>query len=323
MEEVIWTAAAELEEQGQLNLRISASSMAQRPFHLDGAFEALDKWSPKFQSEIFTVNTLKIHGGSPDGWSSPLLEPYSDRPDYSGPVIFPYDVRLDATMKAVRQGHFVHTHVIGDRAIREALDAFQAVREAGFADARLATGHSTLVHPDDVPRYVQNDVTINWMMEGLCQPDETNDARLGERVAYLCDFRSVADTGARLSLSADAPTAKLSPMLQIEVAMLQKSPEQTEALRDGKTGLTLEEAIRGYTMGTAHMIGWEDIIGSLEVGKRADLVVLDKNLFEIELDEIHEVNVMLTMMNGRVVHEEAVDWEVKAPQIRTDLMHDD
>ena len=320
-EENVWAAASELEEQGTLNLRISASSIAQRPFHLEGAFDALEKLSSKYQSENFTVNTLKIHGGSPDGWSSPLLEPYSDRPDYSGPVIFPYNVRLDATMKAAENGYYVHTHVIGDRAIREALDAFQAAREAGYGDVRLSTGHSSLVHPDDVPRYVENDVTVNWMMATLCQPDETNTARLGpERIEYLCNFRSIADTGARLSLSADAPTAPLSPMLQIEVAMLQKMPEQIEALRDGRTGLTLEEAIRGYTMGSAHMIGWEDIIGSLEVGKRADLIVLDQNLFEIEPTEIHETNVLLTMLNGKVVHEQAVDWSSSDTGITTDLL---
>jgi len=303
MEEAVWTAAAELEADGNLNLRISASAMAQRPIHLEGAFAALNKWSPQFQSEMFRVNTLKIHGGSPDGHSSPLLAPYSDRPDYYGPVIFPYDVRLDATMRAVEKGYYVHTHVMGDKAIREALDAFEAVRNSGNTEARLSTGHSSMVHPDDATRYAENDVTINWMLAGgVCQPDPLNIERLGiERMDYWCDLRAVADTGARLSMSADAPTAPLNPMLQIEVAVLQKGPFQSIPLHDGTRGLTVEQAIEGYTLGSAYITGWEDIIGSLEAGKRADLVVLDQNLLEIDPSQIHKTDVLLTMVDGRVV----------------------
>ena len=75
-------------------------------------------------------------------------------------------------------------------------------------------------------------------------------------------------------------------------------------------GLTLEQAIRGYTIDTAYMIGWEKIIGSLEVGKRADLIVLSQNPFEIKPAEIHKTDVLLTMLNGKVVYEQVVDWSV-------------
>ncbi len=320
-EEAVWTAAAELEERGELSLRISAASMAQRAFHIEGAFAALAKWSPKFQSENFTVKTLKIHGGSPDGYSSPLLEPYSDRPDYSGPVIFSYDVRRDASLKAAELGYNIHTHVIGDKAIREALDAFEEVREAGFSENRLTTGHSSMVHPDDVPRYKQNNVTVNWMMATICIPDELNLSRLGEeRLKYWCNFRSVADSGARMSLSADAPTSPLNPMLQMELAILQRDPGTVEQLHDGKGGLTISEAIYAYTLGSAYTLGWDNLIGSLEVGKRADLVVLDQNLLEIDSASIHKTNVLLTMLNGEVVHEEAIDWDAGEEPLVYDIL---
>ena len=306
----IWAAAAELEQQGKLHMRMSAAALAQRSFHLEGAFKILKEESPKYRSEIFTANTLKIHGGSPDGYSSPLLEPYSDRPDYAGPVIFPYDVRLKATMKAAKLGYHIHTHVMGDRAIREALDAFEAVRKAGYDKVRLSTGHSTLIHPDDQPRYAKLNVTCNTFGTKNAVPDASNLSRLGpDRLKYWIPNQSLIKLGTRLSMSADAPTAPLDPWLQIEVIMLRKEPHMTEQLYP-EQGLTLEQAIEAYTMGAAYQMGWEEIIGSIEVGKRADLVVTSQNLFKIKPAEIHKTHALLTMLNGKVVHEEAVDWSV-------------
>ena len=309
----VYAAAAALEEQGKLNMRISAAVLAQRPPHLKDAFAVLAETSKKYDSEMFAAKTLKIHGGSPDGYSSPLLEPYSDRPDYSGPVIFPYEVRLEATMKAAKLGYIIHTHVMGDKAIREALDSFEAVRKAGYNEVRLSTGHSNLIHPEDQPRYAKLNVTCNTFGSKNASPDPTPFARLGkERMKYWQPNKSLAKLGTRLSMSADAPTAPLDPWLQIEVIMLRKEPEQTEQLIP-EEGLTLEQAIEAYTMGAAYQMGWEDIIGSIEVGKRADFVVPSQNIFEIDSSEIHKTNVLLTMLNGKVVHEKAVDWYVNEP----------
>ena len=80
--------------------------------------------------------------------------------------------------------------------------------------------------------------------------------------------------------------------------------------------LTVQQAIEAYTMSAAYQMGWEKIIGSLEVGKRADLVVVSQNLFEIDPSEIHKTNALLTMLNGQVVHEEAVDWSLPAEMTR-------
>ena len=261
-EAAVYSAVGELEKQGKLTMRLSASVMAQRPLHLEGAFKTLKELSPKYQTELFTLNTLKIHGGSPDGYSSPLLEPYSDRPDYSGPVIFPYEVREEATLKAAKNGYIIHTHVMGDKAIREALDSFETVRKAGYDEVRLSTGHSSLIHPDDQPRYAELNVTCNIFATKNSVPDPTWTARFGpERLKYWHPNQNLVKLGTRLSMSADAPTAALDPWQQIEVVMLRKMPEQTEALHP-EQGLTLEQAIEAYSMGAAYQMGWEKIIGS-------------------------------------------------------------
>jgi predicted amidohydrolase YtcJ len=315
----IYGAIEELEKAGKLNLRISGSVTAQRPLHLEKAFEILAQLSPKYQTEMFTLNTLKLHGGAPDGYSTPLLEPYTDRPDFSGPEIFPYDVRLEWSMKAAELGYDIHTHVMGDRAIRDALNSFQAIRDAGYNDMLLSTGHSNMVHPDDEPRYVKLNVTCNIFGYLNAVPDEITLIRIGpERMKYWSPHGSLARLGTRLSMSADAPTAPVNPFLQMEVVMLRKQPEQTTALYPEKQGLTLEQAILAYTIDAAYQLGWEDIIGSIEVGKRADLIVLDRNLFETDPSQLHETNVLLTMLNGRVVHEEVIDWEPKKDQLEFD-----
>ncbi len=322
-EPVIFEAAGLLAEQGDLDMRISASIIAQRPFHLAQAYEFMDELPPLYQGENFKVDTLKIHGGSVDGFSAPLLEPYSDRPDYSGPTIFPYDVRVEATTKAVQKGLNVHTHVIGDKAIREALDAFEVVRKAGYDQARLTTGHSMLIHPDDQPRYAALNVTMNTYAAKNAVVDATALSRLGpERLNYWMNQQSLVKQGARLAMSADAPTAPLDPWLQMEVAMLRKEPDHSEAFMP-EEGLTLEQVIRAYTMGAAYQLGWDDIIGSIEVGKRADLVVASQNLFEIEKDQTHKTQALITLLGGEVVHEEKDGWEKPYEFIDFDGLHDD
>jgi len=105
-------------------------------------------------------------------------------------------------------------------------------------------------------------------------------------------------------------------MLQISIAMTRHEPgkgPEFHGLEEDK--LTLEEAIKAYTIDAAYHLRWDNIIGSIEAGKRADLIVLDGNPFESTTDEIAEINVLLTMMNGKVVHEESVDWEVMTPAI--------
>ena len=180
-----------------------------------------------------------------------------------------------------------------------------------------------LIHPDDQPRYAELNVTMNTYAVKNAVVDPTALSRLGpERLKYWMNQQSLVKQGARLSMSADAPTAPLDPWLQMEVAMLHREPDHTEAFMP-EEGLTLEQVIRAYTMGAAYQLGWDDIIGSIEVGKRADLVVASQNLFEIEKDQVHETQALITMLAGEVVHEQEGDWEKPYEFIDFDGLHDD
>ena len=186
------------------------------------------------------------------------------------------------------------------------------MRKAGLKDVRLTTAHTSLVHPDDKNRFKDLDVIANTYATKNAVIDETILSRLGPERYYGWGYQpmgSFVAMGVKVVLSADMPTAPLNPFLQISIAINRRDPNTKEALPPKSEALTLEQALRAYTIDAAYMNRWEGIIGSLEVGKRADMIVLDRNLFEISSDEIAEVNVLATMMNGEVVHEEAVDWD--------------
>ena len=311
-EETMYSAISELEQQGRLNVRIVAAVMIQRPRHIEGALAALKKFGPMYSSELFNVNTLKVHGdGAFEGRTAGLLEPYSDAPDSRGLVSLSPEELGSAMVEAARAGYNVHTHAIGDWTNRAMLDGMQAVREAGFADTRLSMGHTMLVTDQDKPRFKELDVSVNTFAAENAVPSEVLIARLGkERYRRLMPMKSFLDMGVRVGLSADWPTGPLNPFLQMSIAMTRSNPGQAESLPPASERLSLEQAIRAYTIDAAYLLDAEGYIGSIEVGKRADLIVIDRNLFELTPDEIAETDVLVTMMNGRVVHEEAVDWNV-------------
>lgn len=313
MEDVIFPVIQEIETQGDLPIRISASVITQREYMTETVMEKMEKYSTSLRSEKFKMETFKIHGdGAFDGYTAGTLAPYADNQESTGLTSFTPENQLDMTLAAARKGYDIHTHTIGDRTLRQTLDCYEAVRKSGLKDIRLTTAHTSLVHPDDKTRFKDLDVIVNTFAAKNAVPDETILKRLGSDRYYEWGYQpmgSFVAMGVKVVMSADMPTAPLNPFLQISIAMNRRDPNTREALPPKSEALTLEQALRAYTIDAAYMNRWENIIGSLEKGKRADIIVLDQNLFKITPDEIAEVNVLATMMNGEVVHEEAVDWD--------------
>ncbi len=315
LEEPLLSAIAELEEQDRLSVRIVASIMAQRPPHIEGVLAALKKYGPMYSSELFNVNTLKVHGdGDFGGYTAGLLEPYADNPESRGLVSFPDPQQLRSFMlDAVESGYDIHAHAIGDWANRVILDGFAEVRKAGYKDARLSTGHTQIVDKQDRPRFKELDVTVNTFATGIVVPNEPLKGRIGEDL-YSNSFglmKSFLNNGVKVTLSADWPVEDLNPFLQMYTAMTRSRVGEDESLPPASEKLTLEDAIRAYTADAAYQVRMGEIIGSIEVGKRADLIVIDRDIFNIKPDKIAETNVLVTMMNGKVVHEEALDWSAQ------------
>ncbi|MGW4098627.1 amidohydrolase [Mycobacterium sp. NPDC004974] len=303
----------DLETAGKLPFRVTGSYYYNQP-NVDPLPKILAlREGP--QTELVHVNVLKIvMDGVDAGRAAAMLAPYADQPGTSGQPLFSAEQVNDVVKRADAQGIDVHVHCIGDRATRMTLDAIEAAAKTNpQRDRRNAIAHLQCVDPQDIPRLgelgVIAQVSAQW-----ATPDphwrNVTTVRLGpERADRMYPFKSLSDGGARLSFGSDWPAASyystFCPLEAIEIAVTRQElgkPDQTPLPRPEER-LTLDRAITAQTMGPAYQLRREIDLGSITVGKLADLVVLDKDLTAIPPHEIHQAEVKLTMMNGVVRHE--------------------
>jgi predicted amidohydrolase YtcJ len=237
-----------------------------------------------------------------------VLEPYIGFGDDRGkanldPALFDsLAVALDG------EGFQIHVHAIGDRAIRMALDALQAARRKnGPRDSRHHIAHLELIDPQDIPRFRRLGVIANFQpfwANGDTYLTEMTEPELGPaRSRWLYPIASVLDAGAVVAFGSDWNVSSMNPLDGIEVAVTHRSPSAGPGpawLPEERIGLP--EAIAAYTAGGAYLDFTEKETGTIAVGKSADLVVLDRNLFEIPPSRIHETKVLLTLLEGGEVY---------------------
>ena len=256
------------------------------------------------------VDSVKIYlDGVIEYGTSPLLEPYEDEKYGSGEFFYESDVINDYFTKLDQLGVQIHVHAIGDAAIRQALDGFEAMRETnGMSDNRHQIVHLQLIHEDDRPRF--GELNIGAVFQSLwAYPDpaalELDIPMLGEeRTWQMYPIASVQKAGGRIVGGSDYWVTDLDPLLAIETAITRQDPWTNEgpALNEDER-LDLATMIEAYTINGAYQMGLENQQGSIEVGKRADFVVLDRNLFELTDAEINEAKVTMTIFDGRTVYE--------------------
>ncbi|MGH2635211.1 MAG: amidohydrolase, partial [Actinomycetota bacterium] len=217
-------------------------------------------------------------------------------------------VRLDA------EGFQVHFHAIGERAIREALDAVEAARTAnGMNDLRHHIAHIQVVHPDDVPRFGELGVVANgqplWAQNDGAMRHLTTPFLGAERSRWQYPFRSLVESGAVLAFGSDWSVTTADPIQEMHVAV-NRTAAESDPIPDSpratapflpEEAIDLATGIRAFTMGSAFVNHLDDVTGSIEVGKYADLVVLDRNLFEHPTTEIHAATTQLTLVEGERV----------------------
>jgi predicted amidohydrolase YtcJ len=246
-----------------------------------------------------------------------MLEPYSDAPEVSGDTILPVDVINDTVQRADAEGLDLHFHSFGDRGIRVTLDALErAIATNPDRDRRHAMAHLVLVDDSDTPRFSELGVigqfSAQWAVPDAFWNGVTRQRWGTERGDKTYRFGSLLRSGARLTLGTDWPAAShystYEPLKAIQIAVTRQEPGKegsTEPLPPAGERITLEEAIRASTIDAAYQLRLDDKVGTIEVGKRADLIVLDKNLFELPPEHISSAQVVLTLMDGTVRCERA------------------
>ncbi len=301
-----------LADAGELSLRsvLSLSPISWQPGVFDdGVFEYLstrDQW----RRPNIDVDSVKIYmDGVIEYGTSPLLEPYEDEQYGSGEFFYEQETVNEYFIRFDEMGLQIHVHAIGDAAIRRALNGFEAMRAAnGMSDNRHQIVHLQLIHEDDRPRF--GELNIGAVFQSLwAYPDpaalDLDVPMLGEeRTWQMYPLASIQATGGRLVGGSDYWVTDLDPLLAIETAITRQDPWTSEGpILNIDESVDLETMIAAYTINGAYQMKLETEQGSIEVGKRADLIVIDRNLFEIPASEISDAKVTETIFEGRTVYE--------------------
>ena len=184
--------------------------------------------------------------------------------------------------RADAEGFGIHIHAIGDRAARVGLDAFAAARAQG-SKRSYSFAHLELVDPDDIPRFRELDVTASLQLQWARPDNYSVDAVLPyigpERQARLYPERTLWAAGARVAGGSDWDVSTYNPFEAMAIAMSRTNPEEPQRGVLGKgEELTLREMYTAYTVNAAHMLERDSEVGSLELGKAANIIVLDRRL---------------------------------------------
>lgn len=304
----------DIEQRNELPIRVAASYSV-RGAPIEGTVEKFTAVRDAVSSELVTVGVVKIVGdGTQGGYTAWLIEPYADKPDSTGASPFTEEQWHRLVNDVDAAGYDVHIHACGERTARVGLDAVErAIAANPPRDRRHTIAHLVYVEDSDAPRFAQLGVTAqfsaNWMS---ADPDtiENMGARYGApRKDLLYRPQAVLGSGGRISLGTDWPAAgyfstyKPLDSIQIGVTRQLVGKPDAEVLAPADQKLTVEQAVHANTLGAAYQIRLEDKVGSVEVGKLADLIVLDRNIFDIDPHDIHAAEVTMTMMNGQVRHE--------------------
>ena len=300
-----------LEMSNRLPLRIHGCHMITTPQQLPTAVTELSRLN-KSSSSLVTVNTLKIvYDGTLEAQSCAMYEEFINDKGNRGYELIPPEVLSQLVTATDDAGFNIHIHAIGNRAIADVLTAFERLKQLkGPTPTRKTICHLQFFMPDTVKRLtalkeVVAQTTPLWMVR-----DRTTEAAVGkelyERQAL---FATLDKAGVRVTFGSDFPVSSglegLNPFNEMEVGMLRREVGRpdTEFLPPAEERLSLETLLRGYTINGAFQLGVEKELGSIEKGKLADLIVIEKNLFDQKPSEIHTNRVIMTVMNGAVVYD--------------------
>jgi len=259
-------------------------------------------------AKLFVDGVIESH-------TAALLEPYLDTPGNRGPVNWEPET-LDPMVAALdREGFQVHIHAIGDRAVRLSLDAFEkAIAANGRRDSRHQIAHLELIDPQDIPRFRSLGVIANfqafWAIEDSYIKDLTVPVLGPERSRWLYPLGSVARTGAVLACGSDWPVTSLNPLDAIQVGVTRRDP----AAGSGPAWLPDELVDRDamlacFTRNGAFANFEETATGTIEPGKAADLIVLDRDPFTVPAAEIARIRVLLTLLEGQETWRDPEPWD--------------
>jgi predicted amidohydrolase YtcJ len=252
-----------------------------------------------------------------ENFTAAMIEPYLDAsgvPTGGRGISFLEPAALDhAVTRLDEEGFQVHVHAIGDRAVREALDAFAAARRAnGPSTNRHHIAHLQVVHPEDHPRFAELDVVATaqplWAINEPQMTELTLPFLGAERAPLQYPWRTLQRHGARLAFGSDWPVTSADPLWGVHVAVNRTAPRgYADRATDWppffpEERLTLVDALTAYTAGAAFVNHLDRETGRLEVGYAADVAVVEPDPFDLDPSDLDTVSVRMTLVDGSIVY---------------------
>lgn len=291
---------------GKLNTRLYVMLTG---FNSELLYEWFRKGPEVDPDNLLTIRAIKLNCdgalGSRGAW---LLEPYSDRPDFSGMPTLSMDTVLKISREGLKYGFQVCSHAIGDRANREILDRY----EIAFSENPAATNHRYRIehaqhlHPDDIPRFGKLGVIPAMQAIHLSSDRPWAIERLGEKRikegAYM--WQSLLKSGAVIVNGTDVPVEPINPIASFFASVTRQTLKgEPEGGYEPAEKMTRGQALRSYTLDAAYGAFEENSKGSIKPGKLADFVVFNKDLMTVPDTEILSTEVSMTILGGKILYE--------------------
>ena len=271
-----------------------------------GAAEVLSTGPSVDASGRVRLRGIKLYAdGALGSRGAALLAPYSDKPGWTGLLVTPHDRMVELMAKAKAVNAQVAVHAIGDRGNRLALDAMAEVLGAGHTDRRWRIEHAQIISPQDIPRFAAMGVTASMQPSHAIGDLYFAPSRLGdERLKGAYAWRTLIESGALVCAGTDAPVEKGDPRIEFYGAVYRHALNGFAAPDWGlNEAVSRSQALAMLTLSAAKAVGRESDLGTLEVGKRADLTAFSKNLMTVEPPEILKATPTLTMTAGQITHQ--------------------
>jgi predicted amidohydrolase YtcJ len=311
-------AARMAEEQGDLTVRLFPCWEWQSHYSAftdEEMAEVMVNW-PDYQSDMIDTRCVKIFAdGGPDSFTSLLFDDYVGRPGFKGQTHRSQEALYEAVRQFNEDGLNVHIHALGDATGAQVIDVYADVRKAnGNTDAVLHLAHAWMTRPEDIQRLAEIEGTTIDFSPGLNYRHPTTEFTFvppigEERYQKLFNVQSAIKTGIPVGFGSDYPSL-LDPRFtngftQMQSWITRVDPfDQSKVPLNPEQAITLEQAIRGFTLDGAASLGfdWPDKVGSIEAGKLADFIVVDRDVFVFPVTDLHETLVVKTVVGGEVVY---------------------
>lgn len=304
-----------VEREGNLTLRMRVVPTMKEGRTYDEVLSTIKSYNDS-ATDMISSNTVKIfYDGVTERGTAVFLEPYLESTGlgdhWCGEPIWSQEDFTRLVHDFDAEGVQVHVHAMGDGAVHGTLDAFEEARATnGERDARHTITHVCAITDEDIQRMADLDVVANLQFLMMYHDDlmDLERAYVGdERAMAMYRTKHMAEAGICISGSSDAPVIPFVPLDAIEAGVTRNSPypeeEDTDMTRWPEQGLTAYQLLEAYTKNDAYQNFMDDIIGTVEVGKFADLAVLDTNILEVDPKEISSAKVVYTISDGRIVYE--------------------